>query len=284
MLLKADNTANIIDENIVTSILVSNMDFVVDQFKFLGLNNREIRVFTSIGIFGHMNMTKIASRSQLPRTTVDAIVRRLFKQGLISKEKINGHFEYFVHPSEVADKLDLLEQKLRPKKPTERKESSTEEKTNDEKNVIAIYPIDILENNFQTHRGDRVRLMLSHVQREGGKSCVERLQMYINLAVENEIRFDVLISPHIADLVHKKKYLFEYSQVAPDVRLNIVPAFYSIIECDVCMFRDTVILIHPHKNIVEKIDSLSHVDLCNHLLTVASEVGWSVDMVTWLDK
>ena len=260
------------------------MDFVVDQFKFLGLNNREIRVFTSIGTFGHMNMTKIASRSQLPRTTVDAIVRRLFKQGLISKEKINGHFEYFVHPSEVADKLDLLEQKLRPKKPTERKESSTEEKTNDEKNVIAIYPIDILENNFQTHRGDRVRLMLSHVQREGEKSCVERLQEYVKMAVENQIKFDVLLSPQIADVIYGKKDLFEYSQNSLNIRLNIVPAFYSILEHDVCMFRDSVMLIHTHKNTIEKIDSSTHVDLCNHLLTIASEVGWSVDLGTWLSK
>ncbi|HCC04695.1 TPA: hypothetical protein DEP58_00120 [Patescibacteria group bacterium] len=262
------------------------MDFVVDQFKFLGLNNREIRVFTSIGTFGQMNMTKIASRSQLPRTTVDAIVRRLFKQGLISKEKVNGHFEYFVQPSEVADKLDLLEQKLRPKKPTEKEQepSITEEKINDEKNVIALNPIDILEISFKTHRADRVRLMLSHIQREGEKSCVERLRVYTKLAVENQMKFDVLLSPQIADAIYGKKHLFAYSQASLNIRLNIIPAFYSILEHDVCMFRDSVMLIHTHKNTIEKIDSLTHVDLCNHLLTIASEVGWSVDLVTWLNK
>ncbi|KKS30037.1 MAG: hypothetical protein UU89_C0015G0012 [Parcubacteria group bacterium GW2011_GWC2_42_11] len=261
------------------------MDFVVDQFRFLGLNTREIRVFTVISTFGKMNMTKISSRSQLPRTTVDAIVRRLLKQGLISKEKMSGHFEYFVQPTEVADKLDLLEQKLRPKKPSEKqKVAENEQKFIDEKNVTGVNYIDLLDNAFQNHRGDRVRLMLSHVQREGEKSCVERLQMYTKLAVENQIKFDVLMSPRIADVVRGKKHLFEIYQVPLDVRLNIVPAFYSIMEHDVCMFRDTVMLIHPHKNITEKIDSLTHVDLCNHLLTVASEVGWSVDLATWLNK
>lgn len=261
------------------------MDFVVDQFKFLGLNNREIRVFTAIGTFGKMNMTKIASRAQLPRTTVDAIVRRLFKQGLLSKEKVDGHFEYFVQPSEVADKLDLLEQKLRPKSPSITKESSKNEQgTNDEKNVINTNYIDFLDSIFKKHGGDRVRLMLSNIEHERGKSCVERLQDYVKIAVENSILFDVLIPPHVADGIHKHKHLFECQNGLEKIHLNIVPAFYSILEQDVCMFRDTVVLIHSHKNSVEEINSITQVDLCNHLLTVASEVGWSVDLVAWLDK
>lgn len=261
------------------------MDFVVDQFKFLGLNNREIRVFTAIGTFGKMNMTKIASRAQLPRTTVDAIVRRLYKQGLISKEKVNGHFEYFVQPTEVADKLDLLEQKLRPKTASSMTESEEKEQgTNDEKIVTSANYIDFLEETFQKHHGDRVRLMLSHVQREGEKSCVERLQMYVKMAVENQVKLDVLVSTNIANAARDQKHLFEYSHSPVDVRLNIVPAFYSILEHDVCMFRDSVVLIHPHNNTAEEVDTLTYVDLCNHLLTIASEVGWSVDLVAWIKK
>ena len=261
------------------------MNFVVDQFKFLGLNDREIRVFTAIGTFGKMNMTKIASRSQVPRTTVDAIVRRLLKQGLISKDKVDGHFEYFVQPTLVADKLDLLEQRLRPKNVFEGENNAKiTNEINDEKNVIAHDYIDFLQTKFEQHHGDRVRLMLSHVQREGEKSCIERLQTYVKLAVQERIMFEVLISPHMADDIHGLKELFQSPSTPIDVRLNIVPAFYSILEHDVCMFRDSVVLIHPHKNTTEELVSITHVDVCNHLLTVASEVGWSVDLTTWLNE
>lgn len=54
-----------------------------DSFEVLGLSKRESAVYFSLCIFGPLSITKIGQRSALPRTTVDAIVRRLSKRSLI---------------------------------------------------------------------------------------------------------------------------------------------------------------------------------------------------------
>lgn len=263
------------------------MNFVVDQFKFLGLNDREVRVFTAISAFGRMNMTKIASRSQLPRTTVDAIVRRLIKQGLISKEKEKGHFVYFLIPNEVADTLDKIEKRFRPKAKdsnVDTKNEALESKINDEKNVITSDFIDFLAQTFSLYAGDRVRIMLSKRTDENIESCTQRFAGYVKLAIKNDVKLEVLVSSEVADVVCGQKEVFPFPRNPDDVRLNIVPVLYGVLGSDMCIFRDKILIINSRKSIIENIEHASYLEISKHLLTLASEVGWSVNLVAWLNK
>lgn len=88
------------------------MQFIVDQLTLLGLNAREIRTFTTIATFGQMKTTMVARRANLSRTTVDAIVRRLEKQGIVESVVVTKHTEWRVDLERVSMLLNLLEIKI----------------------------------------------------------------------------------------------------------------------------------------------------------------------------
>jgi DNA-binding Lrp family transcriptional regulator len=88
------------------------MQFVIDQLGLLGLNAREIRTFTTLATFGQMKVTIIARRANLPRTTVDAIVRRLEGQGVIESVLVKRHVEWRVDLEKVGILLNILRGKI----------------------------------------------------------------------------------------------------------------------------------------------------------------------------
>ncbi len=261
------------------------MDFVIDQLKFLGLDKREIQVFTAISTFGRMNMTKIASRSGLPRTTVYDVVRRLLEQGLISKEKIKNHYEYSANLEEVADKLDWLEKRLRSKqnKCGVDNNDETENVKNDEKIVINNNCFNDIENSLSEHYGDRVRLVLS--KRYGDVNvCTDRFSLYVEMAIKNNIKFEILLCSKVADAVRAKGGDVPMPDDVNLIRLNIVPSTYCNIVTDIFLFRDKLILVDIVNKVTEHIEHKSIVELNKHLVNIACETGWSVNLVAWLDR
>jgi len=70
------------------------MQKFVENLATLGLRKREIKVLTTLHVFGRLNVTKLAERSKLPRTTVDAILRRLQEKGYVRRVAIGGHAEW----------------------------------------------------------------------------------------------------------------------------------------------------------------------------------------------
>ncbi len=89
------------------------MEFVIDQLRLLGLNAREIKVFITLSTCGQCTMTRLAHRAGLPHTTVDAVVKRLHQQGLISRTLVGRHFEWSVDPEEVRERMRLLHGKFK---------------------------------------------------------------------------------------------------------------------------------------------------------------------------
>ncbi len=267
---------NNIDEKFVMSILVI-MDFIVDKFKLLGLNPREIKVFTALATFGRMNMTKIASRSQLPRTTVDAIVRRLVKQGLVTEEKVRGHLEYVMNPEDVANKLDWVEKRLRPKDEIHKGEIHK----NDEKNVIMDIECDNIEQELHVYFGDRVKLLFSHEYGDEN-SLVDRLIRYIDMAIRADLKLEILLSTKTADALRDREHEVPVPKDSNAIRLNIVPSSYGTISTDLFVLRDAVLLSNPSAKRAEKILHKDTVETSKHLLGVACETGWSINLVAWI--
>jgi sugar-specific transcriptional regulator TrmB len=250
------------------------MDFIVDQLKFLGLNDREVKVFTAISTFGRMNMTKISSRSGLARTTVDAIVRRLIGQGLLVVEKVRGHKEYVVNSQDVADKLGWIEKRIRP---------ITKATASEEEVFIYEHNEPLLHKEMEAHAGDRVRLMFSR-NGEGVGVCIARLTQYIEYAIENNIKLEILLGSQIADEMCKKGLHISNSENLHYIQLNIVPASYGVAETDMFVFRDVVFIVHVNSKKNERIISSSIIEVSKHLIQVACETGWSINLATWLEK
>lgn len=61
------------------------MDEFIKNLELIGLRTREIKVLTTLHVFGPLSITQIGRRSKLSRTTVDAIVRRLHERGLVRR-------------------------------------------------------------------------------------------------------------------------------------------------------------------------------------------------------
>ncbi|MBP9750159.1 MAG: MarR family transcriptional regulator [Candidatus Pacebacteria bacterium] len=274
------------------------MSFLVDQFRFLGLNDKEVRVFTVLATFGRMNMTKISSRAGLSRTTVDAIVRRLVEQKLVEKERVGGHQEYSVKLVDVADNLVRLEKRLRTTSTTNSVpleegtktqltqttfDSATPAFSCDPATVFcghdSMHPM--IQEAFHAHAGERVTMLVAALSTS--KERMTRFEHCVSHARDAQIKLELLTTTDVS------KGLSEYArQVLTfladyDLRLNFLPPSFCFEQVDLVAFRDLVIVVDHKADVSEKVESARVVALINHLLRVAREAGWGMDIRMWLE-
>lgn len=249
------------------------MDFLTDQLQLFGLNDREVRVFTALATFGRMNMTAIASRSGLPRTTVDYIVRSLLKQKLVLREKVGGHYEYVVPLVDVAANLDSLEKKLVPG-------GGSVDSTEGPGVHATVGAHAHVREAYGTHKGERVTLLLASLPTERDRFIA--LEHYFAYARQNETKLEILTSKDVADdmTVYAKEILALLC--VPHIRINILPAAYCLPTVDVTAFRDMVLMIDHTREHVEHISGRLGVEAIKHLLFVARETAWSIDIQLFL--
>lgn len=273
------------------------MGFVIDQFKFLGLNDNEVRVFTALATFGRMNMTKISSRSNLSRTTVDAIVRRLVEQGLVQQNRVGGHQEYVVDIAAVADNLRALEKRLRTI-PSEGEcvpraadsccsDVSSEKGRSPASSEAAgifcghesMHPM--IERAFHAHADERAVMLVSALS--SSKDRMMRFEHCVAHARNARIKLELLTTTDVS------KGLSEFAQQALtflagyDLRLNFLPPSFCFEQVDLVAFRDLVIAVDHKEDVAERVESPRVVALVNHLLRVAREAGWGMDIRMWLE-
>jgi predicted DNA-binding transcriptional regulator len=261
------------------------MGFLFDQMRLLGLNDREVRVFTTLSTLGRMKMSKISSSSGISRTTVDAVVRRLVTQGLISKVRIGGHYEYVVTLDEVAERLRLLGHKLRPETEVQHTPQNgvvkkIHRKVEAPSNHEGVHAD--IEKIFVSHAGDRATLLLSTATSDNERKS--RFEHCINYARASHIILTVLTTTDVS------KSLSHYAQeilallTAYDVQIVFLPPSFCFEHIDVLSFRDIVLTLNQTTNELETTDEVHTVLVINHLLRVAKEVGWHIDMRIWLEN
>lgn len=277
------------------------MTFLVDQLRFLGLSDREVRVFTALSTFGRMNVSKVAKRAGLPRTTVDYILKGLTEQGIVLKERVGGHFEYSVQLEKVADTLDSIEKRLRPGCAPDQQQVDSEPNEGGarEQGVVAVQsnsalysqPVDaslthemlreVVEREFSAHEGERVTMLIA--QLVSSEKRMERFEYCLVLARQAGVKLEVLITTEVAG--HLAEYATEILALltAYDLRLNFLPPSFCIEQTDVVAFRDVVLIVDHHADVIEHIPSVRQVALIKHLMRVAREAGWGMDMKMWLE-
>jgi predicted transcriptional regulator len=256
------------------------VSFLIDKLNFLGLNEREIKVFTTLSTFGRMKMTKIASRSGLPRTTVDAVIRRLITQGLVFQETIGKHFEYSVGAEAIADTLNLIEKGFRP-----RMTNFVESRNNDENNVNVLLTTgdsDCIKSSFDERRGDRTRVLLART-REGLQNAVDRFLEYVTHAAHTGTVLEILTCSHVADEIQRVG-VRDVSWTDPNlIRISIVPGAYCQTIADTVVFPDRIILRNIEGDGLTLIHEPHIVEILKHLVEIACESGWSVNLSTLLN-
>jgi len=267
------------------------MDFVMDQLQLLGLNEREVRVFAALSTFGQQNMTSLAARAKVPRTTADAIVHRLIDQGLVCKNKVQRHYEYTVSLSDVHAKLERLQKRLSLSNADDVCTSGeTTQQLNkhpqhtDEEIVITdckrLHP-QLLED-FVAHQGERATMLVSTLN--STLERVVRLEHCFSYAHRASLKLDILTTVDIADSLSGYATELVALLAAYDLRLNILPPSFCIENIDLVVFRDLVLVVDHAAGLVERIEGARAVRAINHLLFVAREAGWGMDLKTWLGK
>jgi sugar-specific transcriptional regulator TrmB len=254
------------------------MPFVTEQLQLLGLNEREVKVFTTLAALGKMSMTTLASRAGLPRTTVDYIVRGLIDQGIVTREPAGKRFVYTVAVDDIADRLDDLEQKLRVNR------EATPHEHNDENFVVSCAG-DIhsdIKDAFRAHEGERASLLLAHLS-EGSERMLS-LEHYLTFARRYGLKLEVLTNTAVTDTIsaYARDLLFLVSSY--EVRLNILPKAFCIEGIDMIVFRDEVLAVHHPNGQLEKITGRLSLEAIKHLVLVARETAWSVDTNLFLEE
>ena len=255
------------------------MDFLVDRLRFLGLNEREVRVFTALSTFGRMNMTKVAARAGVARTTVDAIIRRLVEQGLVTQSRVENHYEYSVELEKVADTLDWIEQRLRPKDGTKNLDNPTSYKNDDK--FVKIDDNCSIQDSFSQRAGDRSRVLLARTP-EGLQDALRRLTEYVRHSATTGRKLEILTCSHVADAV-KEVGVQGISWDNPNlIRLNVVPSSYCRTESDIVIFPDRALARNIHTNEVKVVRDADVVEAMKHMIDIACETGWSVNLSAWV--
>lgn len=270
------------------------MEFLVDQLKFLGLSDKEVRVFTALSTFGKMNMTKIAKRAGLARTTVDAIVRRLVEQGLVDQERVGGHQEYSVTAQKVADKLDWIERRFRPcgnvggdgVGPVEDAPITSAENLVAEPRVAQVDTHEALhemvERAYVERANERVTMLLSALVTP--EKRMRRFEHCLEYAHASNVKLEILTTTDVSrDLSQYATELLALL-MAYDLRVNFLPPSFFIEYTDLIAFRDLVIVIDHHTDVAERVEGERAVLVINHLMRVAREAGWGMDMKMWLER
>lgn len=275
------------------------MTFLVDQLRFLGLSDKEVRVFTALSTFGRMNVSKTAKRAGLPRTTVDYILKGLSEQGVVLQERVGGHFEYSVQLEKVADTLDSIERRLRPGcVPGERAvgepyskggaKDAASPSLNTETNPQLVDGFanhdmlhEVAEYEFSSHEGERVIMLTA--QLVSSQKRMERFEHCLVRARQAHIKLEMLTTTEVA--ANLSEYATEILALltAYDLRLNFLPRSFCIEQTDVVAFRDVVLIVDHHADVIERIAGMREVALIQHLLHVAREAGWGMDMKMWLE-
>jgi len=254
------------------------MNFLVDQLRLLGLNDKETRVFTALATFGRMNMTKLAARSGLARTTVDAIVRRLCTQGLFVREKVRGHYEYRVVLPELVGRLDVLRTKLQPD--TEAAENPTVAARTAEVAKAQAHSFD-LDGLLEKYTGDRVRGLIVRTE-QNAQATLERFVALQAVAARHALRLETLVCRAL--LRNNKEALRERLQgvVLSGQFAHVVPEAYCAGAHDMLVMRDSGILLDPVQGSITHVQDGDVVRSMNHLFAMASETGWRVDLADWI--
>lgn len=252
------------------------MNFVIEQLSLLGLNGKEVRVFTTLSTFGRMNMTLLAQRAGLSRTTVDAIVRRLLKQGLIMQEKVAGHFEYKVELLEVSKQLQSLNRKLTVP-------NSTDEKivTNAHNAVGETYYS--IPSAFEYYKGERVRILMGQGD-YGDKRATRRLSGYIGHVVRHRSKVEVVVSRHVAQVICAGGVKISKQVLPGCVTLTVVPTGHTTTHADILIFRDQVMIVDLLRGTIEHSVSAHLIEAMKHLFDIACEIGWSADLTEGWSK
>jgi predicted DNA-binding transcriptional regulator len=232
------------------------MNFVIDQLTLLGLNGREVRVFTTLTTFGRMNMTLLAARAGLPRTTVDAVVRRLIRQGLIFSTPVNKHTEYYVELETVTQTLDSLSEKMQPtKKSDENIGTSTVDMSTES-----------LSHACKQFAGNRTILI--------GRSEITAhdIQKYIQLATDHNCLLTVFAPKHpLEQLMYKKT-----REQGMRGLLFCVPALHCTQHIDIFTCHTNALFINPHTNTFEATDSKRTIEAVFAYARVLQETGWCI--------
>ena len=110
-----------------------------------------------------------------------------------------------------------------------------------------------------------------------------RFEHCIGYARKARVKLELLTTTDVAKGLspHAKEILSLL--VLYDLRLNFLPPSFCFDYIDVLAFRDVVLLINQHTEHAEQVVGTDQVLVYNHLLRVAREAGWGMDIRMWLE-
>jgi predicted transcriptional regulator len=250
---------------------IFSMDFLTDSLALLGLRKKEIRVFMALYTHGELSMSRIARKSNLPRSTAVSIVERLLSQGIIQErkggdEKGEKRSVYFLDLIILAKKIEHLTQKLYKGIHT----LSAEKKLEEEKEQGKTYfPI------IERHKGERVQILLSQSGECGREKAQERGFSYIKKCQKEGVKGVCITCPITADAL-EKKMREEVSNQKEFLRIHRVPFTYCTASYDVIVFHNEALLISLYTSEILYENTEGVVDILQHLLRITRAIGWSV--------
>lgn len=254
------------------------------DLKILGLEDKENIIIQALRDFGQLKPTNLAEKTGVKRTTINFLLKKLLNRDLITKIKVQGHFEWQINnDAKIKKSINDLANYLSAEKNTTTIYTSPDigvEILRGRKNILSAYQ-KVLE------AGDNSRVFAI----QGNKSALAGQfleKSYLN-DIQNKFReYKIIIEGVIGEksLAYFKNISSEELKIYKNrlIVVYVAPDFLVDFDSDILIFKKMVIIINFEKRIVLIIKNESIYEVILSLFESLKLVSRKIDLNNYIKK
>ena len=254
------------------------------DLKILGLKDKEKIIIQTLKDFGRLRPTDLAEKTGVKRTTVNFLLPKLLKQGLINKVKIKGHYEWLINND---DKINKLISNLYGYFMTEDIAKMIHlppdigvEILKGKNNILLAYE-KVLETGYNSRvfaiQGNKSALAAKNLEKSYLSNIQNKFRQY-KIIIEGVIGEKSLsyfkdLSPELLK-IYENRLVIGY--VAPDSLVDF--------DLDILIFKKMVVMINFEKKLVLRIKNEAIYSVVLNLFEALKMVSKKIDLNDYIKK
>ncbi|MEK7072431.1 MAG: MarR family transcriptional regulator [Patescibacteria group bacterium] len=253
------------------------------DLKILGLEDKEKVIIQTLKDFGQLRPIDLAKKTGVKRTTVNFLLKKLLRQGLISKVKIKGHYEWLINNDKIKKLIGNLYSYFNTADIAEIIQLPPDigvEVSRGKKNILLAYER-ILEAGYNSRVFAIEGNKSAAASQELGKSYFSNIQNKFReykIILEGVFGEEALLSFNDLSIeslkIYKNRLVIAY----------VAPNFLMDFDLDILIFKKMVIMINFEKKLVLTIKNQEIYTVILNLFEALKMVSRKIDLNDYIKQ
>jgi predicted transcriptional regulator len=261
------------------------VDEFIKNLELIGLRKREIKILTTLHVFGTLSVTKLAGRAKLPRTTTEAILRRLNERGYVRKVPHGKrHLWKATNVTKIKNRtdaaFDAIQSQVDPSFIGPVLESISAQDIGiqvfrGKKQVQAAYRELVPHGGtvYSIQGAGFVEECIRSVFDQNAQSDFHRLLIERNVIIESVVP-DTAINAYFAAEMDPSFWEQAFSVAS---RMHTVPSRYLAFACELAVFEDRAMITYPKEQLVTVIRYKPYIALFRAYFDLLTSLATPID-------